>query len=99
MVFPSQAVQISVQVCLLQSMSSDVFWSCPIRANRPSMPKVYFRAGILEQLEEERGNFVRDKVLTVQRVLRGNAKRRWGAWIEQKVSRRALGFDAGYRNL
>ncbi|CAM9187182.1 unnamed protein product [Scytosiphon promiscuus] len=38
--------------------------------------KVYFRAGVLEQLEEERGTFVRGKVVTVQRALMGNAKRR-----------------------
>lgn len=37
---------------------------------------MYFRAGVLEQLEEERGKFVRVKVVTVQRVLMGNAKRR-----------------------
>ncbi|CAN0275207.1 unnamed protein product, partial [Hapterophycus canaliculatus] len=37
---------------------------------------VYFRAGVLEQLEEERGTFVRGKVVTVQRALMGNAKRR-----------------------
>lgn len=40
------------------------------------MGQVYFRAGVLEQLEEKRGKYVRDKVLTVQRVLLGNAKRR-----------------------
>ncbi|CAN0001143.1 unnamed protein product, partial [Ectocarpus sp. 12 AP-2014] len=38
--------------------------------------KVYFRAGVLEQMEEERGRFVRVKVVTVQRALMGNAKRR-----------------------
>ncbi|CAM9632006.1 unnamed protein product [Ectocarpus sp. 6 AP-2014] len=38
--------------------------------------KVYFRAGVLEQMEEERGKFVRVKVVTVQRALMGNAKRR-----------------------
>eukprot|EP00752_Nemacystus_decipiens_P018668 g16737.t1 len=38
--------------------------------------KVYFRAGVLEQLEEDRGKFVRIKVVTVQRTLMGNAKRR-----------------------
>ena len=37
---------------------------------------MYFRAGVLEQLEESRGKFVRVKVVAVQRVLMGNAKRR-----------------------
>lgn len=39
-------------------------------------PKVYFRAGVLEQMEEDRGKFVRVKVVTIQRALMGNAKRR-----------------------
>lgn len=42
----------------------------------PSRTQVYFRAGVLEQMEEERGKFVRVKVVTVQRALMGNAKRR-----------------------
>lgn len=42
----------------------------------PYNQQVYFRAGVLEQLEEERGTFVRGKVVTVQRALMGNAKRR-----------------------
>ncbi|CAM9911619.1 unnamed protein product, partial [Laminaria digitata] len=59
--------------------------------------KVYFRAGVLEQLEEARGKFVRVKVVTVQRVLMGNAKRRPylrlrnAAVIVQKMFRGARG--------
>lgn len=59
--------------------------------------KVYFRAGVLEQLEESRGKFVRVKVVTVQRVLMGNAKRRPylrlrnAAVIVQKMFRGARG--------
>ncbi|CAM9355182.1 unnamed protein product, partial [Phaeothamnion confervicola] len=38
--------------------------------------KVYFRAGVLEELEERRGVFMRKQVLTLQRVLMGNVQRR-----------------------
>lgn len=63
--------------------------------------QVYFRAGVLEHLEEERGKFVRSKVVTVQRVLMGNAKRRpylrlrHGAMAGQRIFRCVEGNMGG----